>query len=106
MLGERFHYVLEKESPRQPQRPGRWQGVYLVRVRTLKHGDEVALRFTKSAHIGVSEEGKGYVLRKPVISTEHFDRGEIAVYFDANYRITGTEAEGVAFIPVSEWPKD
>ncbi|WP_161883589.1 hypothetical protein [Deinococcus alpinitundrae] len=95
-----------KKVPANPNVLDVGGGVYNVRVRTLRHGDEVALRFTKSAHIGVAEEGKGYVLRKPVVSTEHFDRGEIAVFFDANYRITSTEAEGVEFIPVSEWSKD
>jgi hypothetical protein len=81
------------------------QGVFLVRVRTLAHHDELEVRFTKSAHIGAAEEGNGYVLRKPIISNS-LDRGEIAVFFDASYRVTNTEAEGVEFIPVKEWPKD
>ncbi|WP_293910978.1 hypothetical protein [Deinococcus sp.] len=81
------------------------QGVFLVRVRTLAHHDELEVRFTKSAHIGAAEEGNGYVLRKPIVSNS-LDRGEIAVFFDSNYRVTGTEAQGVEFIAVGEWPKD
>ncbi|AWN23779.1 hypothetical protein DKM44_11540 [Deinococcus irradiatisoli] len=96
----------KKKVPANPNVLDAGGGVYHVRVRTRLHGDEVALRFTKAAHIGAAEEGQGYVLRKPIVSSEHFDRGEIAVYFDANYRITKTEAEGVEFIPVSEWPRD
>ena len=101
-----FWKLFANKGPANPNVKDAGQGVYLVRVRTLAHGDEVQVRFTKSAHIGVAEEGKGYVLRKPIISSEHLDKGEIAVFFDANYRITGTEAQGVAFVPVKEWPDD
>lgn len=75
---------------------------FRVRVRTLRHGDVVEFRFTKAAHIGV-DEGGGYLFRKPVVSPQHFDRGELVVRFDARYNVTATEGEGVEFIPVSEW---
>ncbi|GAA5514107.1 hypothetical protein Dcar01_02859 [Deinococcus carri] len=75
---------------------------FRVRVRTLRHGDVVEFRFTKAAHIGVDEDG-GYIFRKPVVSPQHFDRGELVVRFDARYNVTATQGEGVEFIPVSEW---
>lgn len=97
-----FNFFAKKPPP-NPNVLEASGGVYNVRVRTLRHGDIVDLRFTKAAHIGAAEEGKGYVLRKPVVSSEHFDRGEIVVHFDERYRITSTEAEGVEFIPFKEW---
>ncbi|EYB67574.1 hypothetical protein DEIPH_ctg035orf0014 [Deinococcus phoenicis] len=75
---------------------------FRVRVRTLRHGEVVEFRFTKAAHIG-ADEGGGYLFRKPVVSPQHFDRGELVVRFDARYRVTGAEGEGVEFVPVSEW---
>ncbi|WP_216325846.1 hypothetical protein [Deinococcus aestuarii] len=75
---------------------------YRVRVRTRPHGEVVEFRFTKSAHIGIDDDGN-YFFRKPVVSPRHFDRGEFVVRFDRRYNVTGTEAEGVDFIPVSEW---
>lgn len=75
---------------------------FRVRVRTRPHGEVVEFRFTKSAHIGVGDDGN-YLFRKPVVSPQHFDRGELVVHFDRRYNVTGTEAEGVDFIPVSEW---
>lgn len=98
--------LFAKKPPANPNVKDSGGGVYNVRLRTLRHGDIITLRFTKAAHIGVAEAGKGYVLRKGVVSSEHFDRGEIAVHFDDKYRITSTEAEGVEFVPVSEWPQD
>ena len=77
-------------------------GTFRVRVRTRGHGEVVEFRFTKAAHIG-ADDGGGYLFRKPVISPQHFDRGELVVRFDARYGVTGTEGEGVDFIPVSEW---
>ncbi|GAA5534893.1 hypothetical protein [Deinococcus aluminii] len=75
---------------------------FRVRVRTLGHGDVVEFRFTKAAHIG-ADEGGGYLFRKPVVSPQHFDRGELVVRFDPRYNVTATEGEGVEFIPVSDW---
>ncbi len=75
---------------------------YRVRVRTHKHRDEVEIRFTKSAHIGLDDDGR-YIFRKPVVSSQHFDRGELLVQFDSNYNVLGVEGDGVDFIPVSEW---
>lgn len=75
---------------------------YRLRVRTARHGDEVELRFTKSAHIGAADEG-GFVFRKVFVSAEHFDRGEVVVRFDARYQVTGVEVEGGAAVPVSDW---
>ena len=77
-------------------------GVYRVRVRTRPHGEVVEFRFTRSAHIG-ADDGGGYLFRKPVVSPQHFDRGELVVRFDARYNVTGTEGEGVEFIPVAAW---
>lgn len=75
---------------------------YRVRVRTQKHGEIVEFRFTKSAHIGLDDDGN-YYFRKPVVSPTHFDRGELLVRFDRRYNVTGVEGEGVEFVPVSEW---
>lgn len=75
---------------------------YRVRVRTRRHGETVEFRFTRSAHIGIDDNGN-YLFRKPVVSPEHFDRGELIIHFDARYNVTSTEAEGVDFIPISEW---
>ncbi|WP_425146521.1 hypothetical protein [Deinococcus sp.] len=77
-------------------------GVYRVRVRTQRHGDIVELRFTRSAHIGIDDDGN-YVYRKPILSSQNLDKGEVVVQFDKRYSVTKTEAEGAAFIPVSEW---
>lgn len=75
---------------------------YRVRVKTKAHGDTVELRFTKSAHIGVADEG-GYVFRKLFVSEPHFDRGEVTVSFDARYHVTGADIEGGELVPVAEW---
>lgn len=75
---------------------------YRVRVKTQRHGDEVEIRFTRSAHIGVDDDGN-YIFRKPIVSAQHFDRGELVVHFDSRYNVTGVQGEGVDFIPVSEW---
>lgn len=75
---------------------------YRVRVKTRRHQDIVEIRFTKSAHIGVDDDGN-YIFRKPVVSAEHFDRGELVVQFDQRYNVTGTQGEGLDFIPVAEW---
>lgn len=78
---------------------------FRVRVRTRLHGEVVELRFTKSAHIGVDDDGS-FILRKPVVSPRHFDRGEVVIHFDRQYRVTSTEAQGLDFIPVREWTVD
>lgn len=75
---------------------------FRVRVKTRRHGDTVEIRFTKSAHIGIDDDGN-YVFRKPVVSAEHFDRGELVIHFDSKYHVTSVEGEAVDFIPVSEW---
>ncbi|GGM20770.1 hypothetical protein [Deinococcus aerophilus] len=75
---------------------------FRVRVRTQRHGEVVEFRFTKGAHIGIDDNGN-YVFRKPVVSPQHLDRGELVVHFDRRYRVTSTEGEGVDFVPVSEW---
>lgn len=75
---------------------------YRVRVRTKRHGEIVEFRFTKSAHIGLDDDGN-YLFRKAVVSPQHFDRGELLVTFDKRYNVTGTTGEGVDFVPVSEW---
>lgn len=92
-----------KKAPANPYVRDEGQGVYRVRVRTARHGDVVEVRFTRAAHIGAAEEGDGSVFRKGIVSAEHFDRGELAVHFDRKQAITGTDAEGLTFIPVSEW---
>ncbi|AFZ68394.1 hypothetical protein [Deinococcus peraridilitoris] len=75
---------------------------YRVRIKTRLHGDTVELRFTKSAHIGVSDDG-GYVFRKQFVSDRHFDRGEVTVQFDSRYNVTGSDIEGGELIPVASW---
>lgn len=75
---------------------------FRVRVKTKRHGDIVEIRFTKSAHIGIDDDGK-HIFRKPVVSAEHFDRGELVVHFDSRYKVTGVEGEDVEFIPVVDW---
>jgi len=77
-------------------------GTYRVRVRTRPHGEVVEFRFTKAAHIGADDAG-GFLFRKPVVSPQHFDRGELVVRFDSRYNVTGVEGDGVDFVPVSEW---
>ena len=78
---------------------------FRVRVRTRRHGDVVEFRFTKAAHIG-ADDGGGFLFRKPVVSSQHFDRGELVVRFDSKYNVTATEGEDVDFIPVSEWEEE
>ena len=75
---------------------------YRVRVRTREHGDEVEIRFTKSAHIGLDDDGH-YLFRKTVVSAEHFDRGELVVQFDHKYNVQSVSGDRVDFIPVAEW---
>jgi len=77
-------------------------GVYRLRVRTARSGDTVELRFTRSAHIGIDDDGN-YVYRKPILSSQHLDRGEVLVQFDKRYNVTHTEVEGGEFIPFAEW---
>lgn len=75
---------------------------YRVRVKTKRHGDIVEIRFTKSAHIGIDDDGN-YIFRKPIVSADHFDRGELVVQFDQRYNVTNVAGEDVEFIPVTEW---
>ncbi len=75
---------------------------YRVRVRTKGHDEVVEFRFTKSAHIGLDDDGN-YIFRKPVVSPQHFDRGELLVQFDRRYTVTGVSGEGLVFVPVDEW---
>lgn len=75
---------------------------YRVRVKTQRHGDMVDIRFTKSAHIGIDDDGN-YIFRKPIVSADHFDRGELTIHFDSRYNVTGVQGDGVEFIPVAEW---
>ncbi|GGR27982.1 hypothetical protein [Deinococcus ruber] len=77
-------------------------GVYRVRVKTSRHGDVVELRFTRAAHIGIDDDGN-YVYRKPILSSQNLDKGEVMVQFDKRYNVLKTEAEGATFIPVAEW---
>lgn len=91
-----------RKKPGHPYVKQEDEQTFRVRVRTLRHGDVVEFRFTKAAHIG-ADEGGGYLFRKPVVSAQHFDRGELVVRFDARYNVTAAEGEGVAFIPVHEW---
>lgn len=78
------------------------QQTYHVRVRTKPHREIVEVRFTRSAHIGIDDDGN-YIFRKPIVSPQHFDRGELAVHFDRQYGVVSTEAENLEFIPVAQW---
>lgn len=91
-----------RAAPKNPYVKQDDQNTYRVRLRTRLHGDQVELRFTKSAHIGVSDEG-GFIFRKVFVSDPHFDRGEVTVSFDARYNVTGAEIEGGELLPVAEW---
>jgi hypothetical protein len=84
--------------------------VFRMQLRTLRHGEIIRLRFTKSADIGRRDpdetDGKkdpGYLYRKEIVSPEHFDRGEVQVEFDRNYRVLSVKAEGAEVIPVRDW---
>lgn len=94
--------LFRKKPPTSPYVKQDDSQTYRVRVRTRPHGDTVEFRFTKSAHIGIDDDGN-YIFRKPVVSAEHFDRGELVVHFDSRYNVTSTQGENVDFIPVIEW---
>ncbi|WP_309571989.1 hypothetical protein [Deinococcus sp.] len=94
--------LFRKKTPPSPYVKQDDQQTFRVRVRTRPHGDVVEFRFTKSAHIGIDDDGN-YLFRKPVVSSEHFDKGELTVHFDRNYGVIATDGENVDFIPVSEW---
>jgi len=93
--------LFSKKPPRNLNVKREDDQTFRVRVRTRPHGDVVEFRFTKAAHIGADEGG--YIFRKPVISSQHLDRGELVVRFDSKYNVVATEGEGVEFIPVGEW---
>lgn len=97
-----FNLFGKKKAPANPYVKQDDPQTFRVRVRTLRRGEVVEFRFTKAAHIGADDEG-GYLFRKSVVSPEHFDRGELLVRFDSRYNVTGTEGEGLEFVPVSEW---
>ncbi|GHF51943.1 hypothetical protein HNQ07_003093 [Deinococcus metalli] len=94
--------LFRKKAPANPYVKQDDQQTFRVRVRTRPHGDVVEFRFTKSAHIGIDDDGN-HIFRKPVVSPRHFDKGELTVHFDRNYTVTGTDGENVDFIPVAEW---
>ncbi|WP_135229151.1 hypothetical protein [Deinococcus fonticola] len=94
--------LFRKKPPANPYVKQDDPQTFRVRVKTKVHGDLVEIRFTKSAHIGVGDDGN-HLFRKPIVSAEHFDKGELAVHFDRGYNVTGVEADGVEFIPVSDW---
>ena len=94
-----------RRQPRTPPDPYVKQedsNTYRIRVRSARHGDVVDLRFTKSANIGLHDEG-WYVFRKEFVSPDHFDRGTVVVRFDTRYKVTGVEVEGGEAVPVSDW---
>ena len=91
-----------KRPPKNPYVKQDDQNTYRVRIRTHRHKDEIELRFTKSAHIGIDDDGS-YVFRKGFVSDAHFDRGEITVRFDRKYNVTSADADGADLIPVSNW---
>lgn len=94
--------LFRKPPPANPHVKQDDPQTYRVRVRTRPHAEVVEFRFTKGAHIGVDDDGT-YLFRKPVVSPQHFDRGELLVRFDRSYRVTATDGENVDFIPVSDW---
>lgn len=91
-----------RRTPHNPFVKQEDPNTFRLRLKTRPHGDTVELRFTKSAHIGVADDG-GYVYRKQIVSDPHFDRGEVVVRFNGRYQVTGAEGEGVELIPVAEW---
>ncbi|WP_291432113.1 hypothetical protein [Deinococcus sp.] len=94
--------LFSKKPPANPNVKRDDAQTYRVRVRTRPHAEVVEFRFTKGAHIGVDDDGT-YLFRKPVVSPQHLDRGEFTVRFDRHYAVTSTDAEGLEFIPVSDW---
>ncbi len=76
--------------------------VFRIRVRTKRFKEIVELRFTKSADIGVNDEG-GYIYRKVVVSSQHFERGEVTVRFGPRYQILEVMTEGCEAIPTKDW---
>lgn len=94
--------LFRKKSPASPYVKRDDPQTFRVRVRTRAHQEVVEFRFTKSAHIGLDDDGN-YIFRKPVVSPQHFDRGELLVQFDNKYNVTGVQGEGVDFVPVNEW---
>ncbi len=91
-----------RRKPKNPNVKEEANGVYRLRVRTAKHGDTVELRFTRSAHIGIDDNGN-YVYRKAILSSQNLDKGEVTVQFDKRYTVLSSEVEGGEFIPYSEW---
>ncbi|GAA5504008.1 hypothetical protein Dxin01_03776 [Deinococcus xinjiangensis] len=94
--------LFRKKSPPNPYVKQDDPQTYRVRVKTHRHGEVVEFRFTKSAHIGLDDDGN-YIFRKPVVSPQFFDKGELLVQFDARYNVTSVQGEGVDFVPVAEW---
>ena len=94
--------LFRKKAPANPNVRQDDAQTFRVRVRTRPHGDVVEFRFTKGAHIGIDDDGN-HIFRKPVVSPQHFDKGELTVHFDRRYTVTGTTGDNVDFIPVSEW---
>lgn len=78
------------------------KNVFRLRVRTLKHGDIVELRFTKSSDIAADDKS-GYIYRKMVVSSQHCDRGEVTVRFNQGYRVTEVIGDGVEPVLLSDW---
>ena len=99
--GQMFN-LFSKKPPANPNVKQDDAQTYRVRVRTRPHAEVVEFRFTKGAHIGVDDDGT-YIFRKPVVSPQHFDRGKLTVRFNRHYAVTSTDAEGLDFIPVSDW---
>ena len=91
-----------RKPPRNPHVKQDDGNTYRLRLKTKRHGEIIELRFTKSAHFGVSDEG-GYVYRKAFVSPAHFERGEVTVHWDNRYNVTTTEIEGGELIPVQDW---
>ncbi|ADV66859.1 hypothetical protein [Deinococcus maricopensis] len=91
-----------KRTPKNPYVKQDDQNTFRVRLRTARHGDPIEVRFTKSAHIGIDDDGT-YVFRKGFVSDPHFDRGELTVRFDRKYNVTSADADGAELLPISDW---
>lgn len=74
------------------------------RVRTVKSGEVIKVRISKTSEMSLS--GGGYFVRKQLVGPKTLDQASLEVTTNRGHKVTLAVVEGGDLVPVSEWRDD
>ncbi len=73
----------------------------LCRVRTLKSGEVIKVRLSKTSEMSLS--GGNYFVRKQLVGPKTLDQASLEVTTNRAHKVLNAVVDGGDLVPVSEW---